>query len=384
MTVAPGAAVFVAGTTCQHSRMARPLPPWMTCLLFAVLLPASVPVAAVDDDTTTFAAPSPLATTTELARRTQTPVTFDRLQRYLATAEVVLPEQPVDVTEERYDVVMPRSAPPGGRYALLVWISPHGRNPSPHAWRDALDRHGMILVSARRGGNNQGTLERRLPLALHAAHNLMQLHDIDPARVYAGGFSGGARAALRLAVGFPDVFRGALLGAGSDPLGGGAMSPPPADLLATLQERGRLVWVTGARDLPNRRMEGTSRASMVAHCIDDLHSVSMGGAEHAPPDRRSFARALDLLDPLQGDTHLRAGSLAQCRAGLAAQVDAALLEVETLLARGDIDAAGERLGALDLRWGGLAAPRSVELARRLAALRPAANEAASEVATDGR
>ena len=60
-----------------------------------------------------------------------------------------------------------------------------------------------------------------------------------------------------------------------------------------------------------------------------------------------------------------------CRARLAAQVDTALAEVEALVAGGNIDAAGDRLAALDLRWGGLAAPRSVELARRLAARRTA-------------
>ncbi len=348
--------------------MARPQTPWRARVLLASLLAAGAPGMAAEDGAATFAEPSPLATSLELARRTQTPITFDRLQRFLATGEVSVPAQPVVVGEAQYDVTLPRTPPPGGRYALLVWISPHERDPAPRAWRDALDRHGMILVSARRGGNDQGTLERRLPLALHAAHNLVRLHGIDPSRVYAGGFSGGARAALRLAIGYPDVFRGALLGAGSDPLGGEAMSPPPADLLALLQERGRLVWVTGARDLPNRRMEGISRTSMAAHCIQGLHSVPMGGAEHAPPDRRSFAKALDALDPPAAPA-ASAESLAACRATLSTQVDAALAEVDALVAAGDIDGAGERLAALDLRWGGLAAPRSVELARRLAALR---------------
>ena len=339
-------------------------------LVIPCLLLAGGPAAAVGDPGTAFAESSPLATSNELARRTQTPITFDRLQRYLASSDVVLPEQAVDVSRERFDVYLPRTPPPGGRYALLVWISPHGRHPAPHAWREALDRHGMILVSARRGGNNQGTLERRLPLALHAAHNLMRLHDIDPSRVYAGGFSGGARAALRLAVGFPDVFRGAMLAAGSDPLGGAATSPPPADLMALLQERGRLVWVTGTRDLANRRMAGISRASMAAHCIEGLHGVSMSHAEHAPPDRRHFAKALDHLDPLDAIVAAApAARLASCRSQLQGAVDAALAEVEALAGRGDIDAAGDRLAALDLRWGGLAAPRSVELARRLAELR---------------
>ena len=140
--------------------------------------------------------------------------------------------------------------------------------------------------------------------------------------------------------------------------------------MALLQERGRLVWVTGTRDLANRRMAGISRASMAAHCIEGLHGVSMSHAEHAPPDRRHFAKALDHLDPLDAIVAAApAARLASCRSQLQGAVDTALAEVEALAGRGDIDAAGDRLAALDLRWGGLAAPRSVELARRLAELR---------------
>src|SRR5690606_11973682 len=101
--------------------------------------------------------------------------------------------------------------------------------------------------------------------------------------------SGGARAALRLAVGFPEVFRGALLAAGSDVPGGDAMAPPPRELLEQVQAGTRLVWVTGARDLPNRRMEALSREAFAAHCVLDLHTVPMARLEHAPPDRRHFA-----------------------------------------------------------------------------------------------
>lgn len=350
---------------------ARPL----ACLSIAGLLLAGPDLRASGDDATTFAGYSPLATSTELARRTQTPVTFDRLQRFRAEGGARIDEQPVDLAAERFDVYLPRTPPAGGRHALLVWISPHDRMPAPRAWRDALDRHGMILVSARASGNDQGTLERRLPLALHAAHNAMRGYDVDPARVYAGGFSGGARAALRLVVGFPEVFRGALLSAGSDVLGGEAMSPPPVELLEQVQAHARLVWVTGARDLPNRRMEAASRASMAGHCLHDLHSVPMSRAEHAPPDRRHFARALDVLDPPVAPP---LPDLAACRAGLAAQAGAALDEVEGLLAGGALDAAGERLAEADLRWGGLAAPRSVALARRLAVARGGATGAGDD------
>jgi poly(3-hydroxybutyrate) depolymerase len=52
-------------------------------------------------------------------------------------------------------------------------------------------------------------------LALIAAQNAMAQYSVDPQQVYIGGFSGGSRVALRLALGYPDVFHGALLNAGS-------------------------------------------------------------------------------------------------------------------------------------------------------------------------
>jgi len=71
-------------------------------------------------------------------------------------------------------------------------------------------------VTAANSGNDAPTIDRREPLALLAAHNTMKQYPVDPQQVYIGGFSGGARVALRLALAYPDVFHGALLNAGSD------------------------------------------------------------------------------------------------------------------------------------------------------------------------
>jgi len=73
-------------------------------------------------------------------------------------------------------------------------------------------------------------------MALLAAYNTMKQYPVDPQQVYIGGFSGGARVALRLALGYPDVFHGALLNAGSDPAGTLDVPLPPADLFRRFQE----------------------------------------------------------------------------------------------------------------------------------------------------
>jgi pimeloyl-ACP methyl ester carboxylesterase len=251
-----------------------------------------------------------------------------------------------------------------------VWVSPFDEATGPREFQGALDRHGMILVAARGSGNAQSLLVRRLPLALHAAHNILLRHPVDPERVYAGGYSGGSRTAFRLAIDFPDVFRGALLNAGSDVLGGEAISPPAADLLARVQSRSRFVYVTGVRDLPNRVMDAASRVSLQAHCVQAIEHLQMSRGEHPRIDRRHFARALDRLDP-EAAGPVDASALAACRERLAAEVSSELDAVGAAISTGDIDAAGTLLADIDHRRGGLAAPRSVELARELATHRNA-------------
>jgi hypothetical protein len=317
-----------------------------------------------------FDAYSPLATSIELARRTQTPTTADRLDQYFELTGETLRATPVDLAQARFDLYVPSRPRPGGRYALMVWVSPFDEATGAAEFRETLERHGMILVSARESGNERSLLERRLPLALHAAHNVMLRHDVDPERVYVGGYSGGSRAAFRLAIDWPDLFRGALLNAGSDVLGGAAISPPAADLMRRVQDRSRFVYVTGVRDLPNRAMDDDSRASLEAHCVQGVARLQMTRGEHPRIDRRYFGRAVDWLDAERPPAPDPA-ALEACRVRLAEAVRGELAHVEALMARGDIDAAGTRLGEVDQRRGGLAAPRSIELARDLAQRRRA-------------
>ncbi len=58
--------------------------------------------------------------------------------------------------------------------------------------------------------------------------------------------------ALRLAIGYPDLFRGAILNAGSDSLGDASAEPPiplpPRELFYQFQSGTRLIYITGERD----------------------------------------------------------------------------------------------------------------------------------------
>ena len=306
---------------------------------------------------TVFTDYSPLSASTELVRRLLSPLAAAQVQSMLARSTERLIEQSIDLSAERFVLYVPPVAPPAG-YALLVFVAPWRDAWLPTGWESVLDRYGVIYVSAARSGNDENVMGRRAPLALLAAYNVMQHYPVDRERIYVGGFSGGSRIALRLALGFPDLFRGALLNAGSDPLGSGVAPLPPADLFERFQETTRLVYVTGEHDGERLAMDAQSEQSMRRWCVFDVDSEIMPGAGHEIATPAALAEALHALA-----THTRPapGKLAKCRADIAKDLSAELRKAQALVDAGKRSDAQKTLIAIDRRFGGLAAPRSTEL-----------------------
>lgn len=330
-------------------------------MLFLIALSAQATSSTGRLNAQAFDRYSALASSREIASRSLSPTTYDRFERYLQAAQRGVAMQAINLGEEKFDMYVPAQAIGPSGYGLMVWVAPQEDYPAPAAWLSDLDRRGIIYVAARRSGNTHRVLDRRIPLALHATENVMHRYPVDPARVYVGGFSGGSRTALKLAVGYPDLFRGVLLNAGSDVFGGKELVLPSAALTELLQERSRLVYVTGVLDMPNKRMDEASRASAEARCIRHLPTLWMPGVEHAPPDRRTFSKAMALLDADPAPD----AELSNCRERIMDDIRAEMDKVEKLYGEGKTVEAGELLGKLDAEWGGLAAPRSVMLARRI-------------------
>src|SRR5258708_11334759 len=187
---------------------------------------------------------SPLSSSAELLHRLVSPLNAVQLGKTLAHSPVALRDQPIDLAQERFTVYVP-SHPPAQGYGLLVFVPPWQNAMLPRGWAAILDRHGVIFVSAANSGNEANTIDRREPLALLAAHNIMQRFRVDPERTYIGGFSGGSRVALRLALGFPDVFRGVFLNAGSDPIGDAQLPLPPPELFSPFQKLTPIFYISG-------------------------------------------------------------------------------------------------------------------------------------------
>jgi len=320
------------------------------CILFG-----ATSVSAADGFTkdVTFDTYSPLSSSAGMARRMLTPLSYRRIEPQLANARA----QPIDLADEKFAVYVPADAPPQG-YGLVVFIPPWPQASLPKDWPRVLDRNGLIFVTAANSGNEAGLLDRRVPLALLAYENARKRYSIDANRVYVGGMSGGSRVALRIALAYPDVFRGALLNAGSDPIGGDQVALPPAELLHRFQESTRLVFLTGERDEINRHNDLISQKSLRGWCVSDFDSVTMPRRGHEIADAAGLAQALKKLEQRSA---IEPDTLAQCRTTLDAELTAQVTDAQAAVRAGDRARAVAAMAAIDAHFGGMAEQAVVEL-----------------------
>jgi len=321
------------------------------------LAQSALPKVGLQPDVT-FADYPALAQNSELVRRMATPLALAEMRRILATTGKALAERSLDLPREHFLVYVPPTASPKG-YGLFVFISPWNDARLPPGWAGVLDRSGVIFVTAANSGNEASPIGRRQPLALIAEQNIERRYRVDAERVFVGGFSGGSRVALRLALGYPDVFRGVMLNAGSDPIGDAAAPLPPTDLYARFQRGSRLVYVTGGKDEARLANDVDSMSSMRRWCVAGVMVEAMPYSGHQAPDAATLGRVLaDLQTPVRADPT----RLAACRSTIDRDLAKALGQVGSLIALGRRDEAHRRLIKLDARFGGLAAPRSLDLA----------------------
>jgi pimeloyl-ACP methyl ester carboxylesterase len=312
---------------------------------------------------------SPLTRSDELRRRLLSPLNALRASRKLAQSGRVLRDQTIDMAQERFAVYVPDAPAPAGGYALLVFVSPWPQAVVPQRSIPALNRHHMIFVSAAHSGNDADVMDRRIPLALLAEWNVTQRYRVDPSRVYIGGFSGGSRVALRIALDFPDVFHGALLDAGSDPIGNAQIPLPARELFQRFQNSTRLVYLTGKQDDANLAQDVRSRQSMRDWCVFNLDDAGSGmlhtGHQLAGP--AAIEHALTVLDkPLPPFSAAHAG----CRRDLDRSLAAKERQIGDLVATARFDDAQALLNKVDMRFGGLAAAPTIKWQKALDARSP--------------
>src|SRR6185437_2991677 len=301
---------------------------------------------------------SPLFSNAEILRRLLTPLAREDVRDTLGHTDEALSPYPIDLAREKFLVYVPSSAPPSPRgFALLVFVPPYNHADLPFGWASQLDRHGFIFVAPANAGNATNVVSRRVPLALSAEENVVREYPVDRERIYIGGFSGGSRVAERVALAYPDVFHGALLNAGADPLGG-AYPLPPRDLFLRFQSSTRLVYDTGELDGMNLGTDAGSAQSMHDMCVFDVEMNEIPDTDHEWMSPTAFGRALSrLLDRSPPDP----ARLEACRSHVQARLQQNLDQAQSLISAGQRENARKLLLEIDSRYGGLAAPRILEL-----------------------
>jgi hypothetical protein len=202
---------------------------------------------------------------------------------------------------------------------LFVWVSPtdSGRIPTaelqpslearPAELIPVLDERRVIWAAAN-GSGNQRHLTRRIRLALDVAQAVTTAYQIDPERVFVGGYSGGGRIASRLVLHYPEVFRGGLFYMGVDfwenvpiPHRPGTHWPPKfdkpsRDALKRIRESSRFVFATGEYDF-NRTQTYATLEAFASAGLDRATLIDMPGVGHywsLKPD--VFEQVLTALD----------------------------------------------------------------------------------------
>ncbi len=242
---------------------------------------------------------SPRALHLELA--TRDPRGLAAEQRRRGATDVDLDYAP---QQQSFELLAPPSAN-GQALGLLVWLSANASGALPDAeWQRVLFERRLAWIGPNHVENGQPS-STRVGLAVDAVALAAQRFSVDPERVFLSGFSGGAKAAFRTLLLYPELFRGAILNCGLDyfrdvparSAGEGKVwfkrLSAPRDL--ELAKSRRLYVITGSDDM-NRGQIMDIHPALLEDGFQNVEVALLPGMAHQTPASADFARALDWLE----------------------------------------------------------------------------------------
>ena len=198
---------------------------------------------------------------------------------------------------------------PFGLIVLLPADAPY--QGLPKGWQDVLAQRKLILVSPQRALNSRDS-DQRCGLGVVCALKMRQFYEIDPRRIYAAGYSGGARIASQLGYYHAGLFRGTIQSCGCDyhrpvpavhavPLESdnprhpyGVFSPSAGEIKAA-RRKVRFVLITGAADFRYGHLLDIYQGGFVQ---DDFHAqfIDVPFMTHATCGPEALNLALDFIE----------------------------------------------------------------------------------------
>jgi hypothetical protein len=180
----------------------------------------------------------------------------------------------------------------------------------PDGWQDVLDSRNYLFVAAQNAGNQQ-YINRRLGLAVLGALEMMKHYRIDAGRVFAAGFSGGARMSGLLGFYQADIFHGTIQNCGADFYKPVPMvvatsqldtAGQPYGLLAATEDEiaaarhVRFALITGTRDFRRGNILDIFNGGFAQEGFQ-AKLFEVPGMPHDIADGKTLSAALDFLEP---------------------------------------------------------------------------------------
>jgi hypothetical protein len=220
----------------------------------------------------------------------------------------------LDLSKESYFLFTPAGYTGKEPHGLIVYTSPNNEMKAlPWGWKPVLERRKLLFLAAQSAGNGRDGASR-CGLAVLGALTVIQKNNIDPHRVYAAGFSGGARVSGRLGLFQSDIFHGTIQSCGADfyaevpqvhPVSREAASLGPYGLMGATQEEidqatanARFVIITGPNDfryanILNLYEGGFAKSPLKTKLID------VAGMGHEDCGPQALSQALDFIEGVQ-------------------------------------------------------------------------------------
>ncbi len=211
---------------------------------------------------------------------------------------------PYDVTKEKFRVVVPKSYAHAAKWGLFIYVNAGDDPGLPAEYAPVLEKRKLLAVAAYRSGNGRN-ISDRFRLAIDASFNMQKRFNIDPARVYVSGFSGGGRVASMLAVAYADLFSGGIPFCGVNfykdiPSEPGKHWPlgylPVDEALKIAKTTGRHVLVTGEKDFNLKNTRAVYDHGFKKEGFKHAMVLEVPGHGHAPPPADWLDKGLEFLD----------------------------------------------------------------------------------------
>jgi hypothetical protein len=216
----------------------------------------------------------------------------------------------LDPANEKFLVNVPASYDGKRDFGLVAFIpADNSFAQLPTGWDRVLADHHLIFVAPQAAGNDQPT-ERRYGLAVLAAGEMLTHYRIDPNRVYAAGFSGGARIANHLGFYQNDLFHGTIQNCGADFYRHVPQTNPPApdvpdgeygvisaspQEVSSARQNARFALITGSRDFRHGNILDIYQNGYAVEGFN-ARLFDVPNMPHRYCDAPTLARAIEFID----------------------------------------------------------------------------------------